>query len=152
MKNIIPAFVIFTTFIIACQGNSTKTNTPDSNVAKQEAGIKQCFQYISKKDTASLSLTTNKDKVTGVLTYRIFEKDKNNGTLSGIVKGDTIVADYTFQSEGTTSTREVVWLRKNDQLLEATGDIDEVNGKTKFKNLSALSFGKSIVFNKTACK
>lgn len=152
MKNIIPILAIFASFTIACEGNRTKTATSNSNVAEKEMGAKQCFQYINKKDTASLNLDTNKDQVTGMLSYHLFEKDKNNGTIAGIVKGDTIIADYTFQSEGTTSTRQVVWLKKDDQLLEGIGDIEEVNGKTKFKNLSKLSFGGSIIFNKTTCK
>ena len=152
MKNIIPGFAILLSTLAACQGTSTKTTSSDAEAGKSQLSAKQCFQHIAQKDSAFLSLDTKNNQVTGHLSYRLYEKDKNNGTVSGIVKGDTIIADYTFQSEGMTSTREVVWLKKNGQLLEATGDIEEVNGKTKFKNLSKLSFGKSMIFKETNCK
>ena len=152
MKNIITALAIFTSALAACQSNSTKTPSSNAEVTKTEDSPKHCYQYISQKDSAFLSLETKNNQVTGTLSYNLFEKDKNNGAITGIVKGDTIIADYTFQSEGMTSIREVVWLKKNDQLLEATGDIEEINGKAKFKNLSTLSFGKSMIFKKTDCR
>jgi hypothetical protein len=152
MKNIITALAIFTSALAACQSNSTKTPSSNAEATKTEDSLKHCYQYISQKDSAFLSLETKNNQVTGTLSYNLFEKDKNNGAITGIIKGDTIIADYTFQSEGMTSIREVVWLKKNDQLLEATGDIEEVNGKAKFKNLSTLSFGKSMIFKKTDCR
>lgn len=152
MKNIIPGFAILLSTLAACQGTSTKTTSSDAEVGKTQLSMKQCFQHIAQKDSAFLSLDTKNNQVSGQLSYRLYEKDKNNGTVAGVVKGDTIIADYTFQSEGMTSTRQVVWLKKNGQLLEATGDIEEVNGKMKFKNLSKLSFGKSMIFEETTCK
>ena len=152
MKNIIPGFAILLSMLAACQDNGTKTTSSDAEVGKTKDSVKHCYQYVSQKDSAFLSLDRKNNQVSGHLSYSLFEKDKNNGTVAGIVKGDTIIADYTFQSEGMTSTREVVWLKKNGQLLEATGDIEEVNGKTKFKNLSRLSFGKSMIFKETTCK
>ncbi|GGE50873.1 hypothetical protein EV200_10292 [Pedobacter psychrotolerans] len=151
MRNIIPILAIFTSAMMACQSNNTKTTSTDSKVAETDTNLKQCFQYINKKDTASLNLVTNKGTVNGVLSYNLFEKDKNNGSVAGIVKGDTIIADYTFQSEGTTSTRQVVWLKKNDQLIEGFGDVEEVKGKMKFKNTSSLRFDQSIVFKRFIC-
>jgi len=152
MRNVIPLLAIFAFTMVACQGNSSKSTATDAKVAETDTNSKQCFQYIDKKDTASLSLEINNDKVTGVLNYNLFEKDKNNGTITGIVKGDTIIADYTFQSEGTTSTREVVWLKKNNELVEGFGDIEEVKGKMKFKNTSNLHFDQSMVFKSIVCK
>jgi hypothetical protein len=40
--------------------------------------------------------------VVGNLCYRFFEKDKNDGTVIGKLQGDTLIADYTFMSEGVT--------------------------------------------------
>ncbi len=152
MRNIIPILAIFTSTMVACQGNSTKSTATDAKVAETDTNSNQCFKYINKKDTASLSLVIKDDKVNGTLSYNLFEKDKNNGTITGIVKGDTIIADYTFQSEGTTSTREVVWLKKNDDLVEGFGDTEEVKGKMKFKNTSNLRFDQSMVFKPIVCK
>lgn len=152
MRNIIPILAIFASTMLACQGNSTKTTVTDAKVAETDTTSNQCFQYINKKDTASLSLEINNGKVNGALSYKLFEKDKNDGTITGIVNGDTIIADYTFQSEGTISTREVVWLKKNDQLVEGFGEGEESNGKMKFKNLANLRFDQAMVFKPVICK
>ncbi|MCX2583447.1 hypothetical protein [Pedobacter sp. MR22-3] len=152
MRNIIPLLAIFASTMLACQSNSTKSVSTDIKATHTDTASKQCFQYVDKKDTASLSLEINNGKVNGVLSYKLFEKDKNDGTITGIVKGDTIIADYTFQSEGTTSTREVVWLKKNDQLVEGFGEGEESNGKMKFKNLANLRFDQAMVFKPVICK
>ena len=68
------------------------------------------------------------------------------------MRGDTLVADYTFNSEGIESVRQVAFLKKGDQLLEGYGDVEQKDNKTVFKNISTLSFGQSTIFNKTDCK
>jgi len=154
MKKLIPTLSIAVCLMAACQSKNTNSDAGDSTSAnsKEIDQSKQCYQSIKNRDTANLSLNMEDEKVTGSLSYNLFEKDKNNGVISGIVKGDTIIADYTFQSEGTTSTRQVVWLKQNNQLVEGFGDVEEVDGKTQFKDLGKLGFGKSLVFNKIDCK
>jgi len=86
------------------------------------------------------------------LSYSLFEKDSNKGTISGEVKGDTILAEYNFDSEGMRSTREVVFLKRDRKLYEGFGEVEEKNGKTVFKDRSKLKFGDAIVFSLTDCK
>ena len=111
-----------------------------------------CYTYIKGKDTAELTLITTGIVSTGELAYKWFEKDKNMGTVEGEMRGDTLVATYTFNSEGQQSTRQVAFLRKGNQFLEGFGDVEEKNGKTQFKDLSKLDFNKGITFEKIACK
>lgn len=68
------------------------------------------------------------------------------------MKGDTLIVDYTFDSEGSESVREVVFLKRNNQLIEGFGDVEEKDGKTVFKDKSKLIFGNSIVFKKVDCQ
>ncbi|MNL01805.1 hypothetical protein D3C87_1222900 [compost metagenome] len=83
----------------------------------------------------------------------MFEKDNNKGKITGELKGDTIIAEYIFDSEGMRSVREVVFVQKDDgKIYEGTGDVIEKNGKMVFKDRSALKFGEAIVFTKTDCK
>ncbi|UKT62532.1 hypothetical protein [Pedobacter mucosus] len=152
MKISFPVLVIALAFLTSCQSNSSKNETADLAKTDTVTNIKECFLYINKMDTATLSLNAADKHITGTLSYNLFEKDKNNGVISGIVKGDTIIADYAFQSEGQNTIRQVVWLRKGDQLIEGFGDIAEVNGKTIFKKISDLKFEQSMVFEKTECK
>jgi len=157
MKNIIPILGAAALFMASCQGGTAKKTHAkiDSTIvtnAKAITDSTQCYQYIKNRDTATLTLKTIDNKLTGTLGYNLYEKDKNAGTIAGVVKGDTIIANYTFQSEGKTSIREVAFLKKGDQLAEGFGDVHEVKGETKFKDLSKLKFDGSMTFDKIDCK
>ncbi|WP_293786089.1 hypothetical protein [uncultured Pedobacter sp.] len=157
MKNIIPILGAAALLMSSCQGGTAKKTQAkiDSTIVANAAVTTdsvQCYQYIKNRDTATLSLKTADQKFTGTLGYNLYEKDKNAGTIAGVIKGDTIIANYTFQSEGKTSVREVAFLKKGDQLAEGFGDVQEVNGQTKFKDLSKLKFDGSMTFEKIDCK
>ena len=157
MKNIIPILGAAALLLASCQGGTAKKtqakidSTIVTNATVSPDSIR-CYQYIKNRDTATLSLKTADNKVTGTLGYNLYEKDKNAGTIAGIVKGDTIIANYTFQSEGKTSIREVAFLKKGDQLAEGFGDVQEVKGETKFKDLSKLKFDGLMTFDNIDCK
>jgi len=158
MKKLILAGVIITSIIAACQSDSKKYTTVDSSImSKQQEGYKtpdECFIFDDNKGSSGKLLIygTGVNRVLGELSYSLNGKDKNSGAFYGNMKGDTIIVDYKFQSEGVYSHREVAWLRKGDQLLEGYGDVKDVNGNIKFKDVKKLTFGKSIIFNKTSCK
>lgn len=140
--------------LAACNSNSTQTSNT-ANTTPSDSSIQNtqqsCFQYIKDKDTARITMMSSGVITTGELSYNLYEKDKNNGVFEGELHGDTLIAEYTFNSEGRESIRQVGFLKKGDQLIEGYGDQEEKNGKMMFKNTSKLSFSNSIVFNKTAC-
>lgn len=111
-----------------------------------------CYQGIIKKDTVNLTLRFEENQhVKGDLSYLFFEKDKNKGTISGQMIGDTLKANYTFMSEGKESTREVVFLRKGKIMIEAYGDVEEIEKKTVFKEPKKLYFDSAIVLTEIEC-
>lgn len=83
--------------------------------------------------------------MTGHLTYDFYEKDKNEGTIAGELNKDTLIADYTFRSEGTTSIREVAFLITDAGLTEGYGELVAAGDKMVFKNRHALSFSNTIL-------
>lgn len=113
--------------------------------------VNECYQYVSGKDTITARITIDDEKVNGDLAYKFFEKDKSSGPISGIAKGDTLIVEYSFASEGTQSVREVVWLRKNNTLTEGYGDIQDNNGKVTFRDKSALNFTGNLILQKMPC-
>lgn len=130
--------------------NATDTTLlPTTTIAAKQT---DCYQFTQKRDTVSLTLHQDGAAVTGDLNYRFYEKDKSKGTLSGEMKGDTILGEYTFDSEGMRSVREIVFLKKDGKLYEGYGDVEEKGGKVTFKNRSALKFGEGVVLSKTDCK
>ena len=140
--------------IAACQNKSPEqkidsmTNQPDTNITASKA----CYSYINGKDTVSLSYTTAGNAVAGKLNFNYFGKDRNTGTINGMIKGDTILADYTFNSEGKSSIRQVAFLKKDDKLLEGYGDTEEKDGKIAFKNVAGLKYIDALSLKAIPCK
>lgn len=153
-KFIFPIFIIVLSFA-ACQSESSNEEDTDkvavdTNIVK--VGETFCYAYIKDRDTAKLSFMSTNGITTGELSYNLYEKDSNKGIIEGEMKGDTLLAEYTFNSEGKQSVRQVAFLKKGNQLVEGFGDVEEKNGKMIFKNTSTLVFGNSIVFEKVDCQ
>ena len=113
---------------------------------------KECYQFTKNKDTVTLSFTRTNNDATGDLIYNWFEKDDSNGIFKGTFKGDTLVADYTFNAEGMSSVREVIFLKKGDVFLPGYGDMEEKNNKSVFRNPKKLQYDANVVLAKTDCK
>lgn len=139
----------------SCQSENNQKKSPNnssSNTEDVKISETYCYAFIKNNDTARLNYISTNGIATGELSYNLYQKDKNNGILEGEIKGDTLIADYIFESEGSESVREVVFLMKNNELIEGFGEVEEKDGKTIFKNRSKLIFGNSIVFKKVDCQ
>ncbi len=110
-----------------------------------------CFAYTSNGDFTLLSLTIKGKSATGKLTYSLHEKDKNEGTIQGRFYGDTLLADYSFTSEGSRSIRQVIFLRKGNVFQEGYGSMKEENGKFLFTHISEVSFTGNVVLLPVDC-
>jgi hypothetical protein len=135
----------------ASVGRDTSVDSSNPASSGFANGTKQCYSNFSNRDTVVLSFTRRDTAVSGELIYQFFQKDRNSGIINGKIKGDTIIADYKFSSEGTTSVRQVVFLKLGDVLVEGFGDVEENNGRMVFRDISTLVFDSSIVFRLTDC-
>ncbi|WP_221390733.1 lipocalin family protein [Dyadobacter sp. NIV53] len=127
----------------------TKTISAEKLISKFQTYA--CYAYMGKKDTAFMHINIADSIVTGNLKYAIFEKDSNDGTLQGKLKNDTLLANYTFVSEGVESVREVVFLKKGDDWLEGFGEVEEKAGSVIFKDKTKLKFRNGMLFKMTEC-
>lgn len=107
-------------------------NVPDT--------VKRCYQYTQNRDTIYLQVLQTGKGITGTMQYHLYEKDRNDGVINGTAVGDTLVVDYTFQSEGTVSTREVVLVKKGSGYMIGTGKMKEQSGKMVFEDRAKLKF------------
>ena len=153
-------FLLPVLFLMACNSNNDNDAAPvmssdTSKVVTEIEPISQkaegCYYSLLKKDTAKLHLSVNGTEVTGSLDYIRFEKDNNKGSIHGKVIDSLIVADYTFQSEGMTSVRQVVFKIKGDKLIEGFGDIEMKGDTARFKNVFSLKFLNAQPFKKMEC-
>lgn len=127
------------------------TPTVQEEMVANESQI-VCYQGIIKNDTINLRLQVEANQnVKGELAYLFSEKDKNNGTIVGQMVGDTLKAAYTFMSEGKTSVRDVVFLRKGKIMIEAYGDVEEIENKMVFKEPKKLYFDSATVLSEVDC-
>jgi len=151
MKKVIVALV-FVSFFISCKKEKDASPVVVKEVVSEATS--ECYSSIKSKDTVSMDLKIDKDStVVGNLCYRFFEKDKNDGTVIGKLQGDTLIADYTFMSEGVSSLRQVVFVKKGNTYVEGFGEIiTDSNGKVTYKDLQTLKFGDGVVLAKVDCE
>lgn len=158
MKKIIVSGLVLMSVLVSCKKEEEKQveTIPDASekIVVEEQVSDECYSGSIKKDTILMNLTIKGNEVTnGKLSYKFYEKDKSEGTLVGELKGDTLIADYTFMSEGVSSVREVAFLKKGDSYIEGFGDVvDDNKGKVTFKDKKQLKFDGNVVLLKVDCK
>jgi hypothetical protein len=112
-----------------------------------------CYLYATERDTVFLKLNPSVNgKVTGELNYLFFQRDSNVGHIEGEIRGDTLLADYTFLSEGLTSVREVAFLLGENQVMEGYGDAEEKDGRMVFRHSDSLDFSNGLVLPQVPCR
>lgn len=140
-------------------GTETSDNTGVHASADPVVGFAQsnpfvlpgCYEMTHKGDTATLQLDVQDSVVTGRLAYRWNQKDHNTGTIRGVLRDSLILADYTFESEGLTSVRELILKIEDTVLVQAFGDLQTKGNKIVFANPTAVQYMVDNPFVKVAC-
>lgn len=131
-------------FLFSCGGNESdapdvdKTDTTADATQVDEPKVEMtetCYEWIVKKDTISLKVVQTGNMVTGELHYKWFEKDSNHGDIKGEMKGDTLIVDYTFMSEGMESVRKEFFLKKDGGLVIGQPDYEHQQEPFKAKDV-----------------
>ncbi|PXY45930.1 hypothetical protein [Flavobacterium hydrophilum] len=153
----VSAILIVMVSVLSCKKETTLPPPQITPSAPKEAEIvepagDQCYTWNAQGSVVKMSFNVNShQEVNGKLSYNIAGKDKNEGTLIGNMKGDTLIADYTFASEGTTSVREVAFLQKDGTFIEGYGPSTEANGKVSFTDKKTLKFDAKNTLLKVDC-
>ena len=159
MKKILIPFVIIAT-LFSC---NKKT---EQNILKQDstgvfsdeetsadsalATTTACYMEATGKDTLFAQIDDNLGTISGVLHYKNFQKDSSSGDIIGFSSGDTIKVDYTFQSEGITSIREIWFLKKDGKLWEGIGAYDATG--ERYADAKKIKFEEGHVLSTANCK
>ncbi|MEO7976599.1 hypothetical protein [Flavobacterium sp.] len=158
MRKIILLSALALTVFVSCKKETAVTpaiqeipKAPKSAAQPDPSG-NQCYASTANNSTIWMSFNVNSNQeVNGKLSYSLYGKDKNEGTLIGNVYGDTLIADYTFDSEGVSSVRQVAFLQKDGTYIEGYGDVVEANGKVSFKDKKTLKFDIKNTLTKIDC-
>ncbi|MEO5645755.1 MAG: hypothetical protein ABIQ40_13655 [Bacteroidia bacterium] len=143
------ALLLSAIFILSCNNSQPDSETTETATA---GTTPVCYRYINNKDTVILKINSENGSVSGTLMYNFFEKDKNTGTFKGEMKGNLLIAQYTFMSEGMESVRAVAFKKSGENFIEGYGESEEKNGKDVFKNTDSLNFSNSILLIPYACE
>ncbi len=129
-----------------------KTESVVSNpVATFDSLYSGCYSQIIKKDTSLLQLEQKANTVNGTLSYNIYGKDRNDGTLQADVSVDIITGWYLFKSEGIISVRQLSWKINGDELWPAIGEVIQKNDTILFAQPRKLLYDSTRPFKKVAC-
>lgn len=159
MKKILFASA-FVCLLFSCEkkNNQEAILQPDfdsSSVVKESDTLAQkpitthCFTGTSGKDSLFLSYEDNLGTIIGKLSYKNVEKDNSKGEIAGLMDGDTLKVTYTFDGEGTTSDREIWFLRKNQNLIEGIGKYDAEG--VHYSDTKNIKFDESYVLKPSDC-
>ena len=152
MRKIFFATILIGVFF-SCKKEAETTIVTDGEKVIEMPLSETCYIGVFNKDTVSIHLNLKENQVVaGNLSYNLFEKDKSQGTLFGTFKGDTLIADYTFNSEGVSSVRQVAFLKKDTILMEGFGEVVDADGKMIFKDIRKLEFDAKRVLSKVNCE
>ena len=110
-----------------------------------------CYSQIVARDTSFLQLENKDSSINGALTYNIFQKDRNDGTLQAEVSADILKGWYLFKAEGIISVREVAWKIKDNELWPGSGEVIQKNDTMFFSAPDKLQYDSIHPFKKVAC-
>lgn len=155
MKKSIIISLIFLTIMACKNDNSMKTPTrvleEDNSIEHNQKEVLNigCYEYDNIGNTIKMEITEVSEYVKGNLSISYTEKDDSQGAFVGKLNGNKLIGTYTFNSEGTESSRDIAFLVKNNQLIEGYGDLME-NG-TKFKDTSSIKYISMMPLDKVFC-
>lgn len=136
--------------LIGCKKETPATTPAKATEEKKPVLLKkECYSYDAKGSKIELRIEYKGSDVTGTLTYALSEKDSNKGTFVGKLENNILLLDYTFQSEGTESTRQVAFQVINNTLLEGYGEMT-LDG-THFKDVAQIKFTSTMPLKKIEC-
>jgi len=149
-------FLKFTVLILLCSSckdqNEQKDVNPKISESNEVSKSIECYSYTKNQDTIYLSITNLDDSIVeGNLTYKLYEKDKNQGRFSGKWTGDSLFADYEFESEGAISTREIFFFKTDSGLVEGYGPVKDTLNKIVFQEHSTLILNENIRLEHVDC-
>lgn len=103
-------------------------------------------------DSAYLNINVKDTTINGVLEYNWNLRNDDTGTVVGVYRDSLLYVNYSFESEGITSVKEVIFKYRQGQLFQAFGELDQRNDTVIFRDRGLLQFDLQHPFIKSQCK
>jgi hypothetical protein len=156
-KSILYAILLLTSASFGCNQNNSQNTKEAIKKPKETVISKACYSAIDEDDIASLTYETlSNGKIKGNMVINYKDKGKNDGTIEGKFRGDTLFVDYTFKigtENPTVYKNPLALLKKDSTLVLGVGQIETYLGKSDFVKGKEIRFDRSrFIFSPTACK
>ena len=132
----------------------TKNKSPVVNEDNTvSASISGCYVAKLGQDIYTLDIESeNGGNVSGMLAYNNYQKDSSSGSFQGIFTEGKLLGDYSFDSEGMHSDRQVIFKQEGDNFIQGFGPTITKDGKESFANLNEITYDpKSTFVKNSAC-
>jgi hypothetical protein len=137
--------VVTASVFIYYQRPKSGSLSDNSSVVREEPIIGTYIGRLANDVYILTILFQQGESFTGTLDIKNFEKDSSTGTLKGTYKNGILLADYTFQSEGTESVGWVAFKKVTNGFIRGFGNVDPET-KTQSINSNQLTFDSSPVY------
>ena len=125
---------------------ATLINSAVASLIKPVPTISGCYIGKLAKDIYYLNILSQSDNaVTATIFYNTFEKDDSTGDFAGSYTNGLLDGLYTFNSEGSTSERELIFKGGKNGFTAGYATPDPNNGTYFFRPLS-ISWEKQFAF------
>lgn len=119
----------------SCGNKEKKTSSAtDNNIGEI------CFEQKEGDDIVFVTLLISGDSIHGTMVKDRFETDNHTGNLIGTFNDGMINAEYSFNSEDIHYINQMQFKLSGDTLYQASGEMEEQNGKFIFKDPSQLKY------------
>jgi hypothetical protein len=103
----------------------------------------QRYIAVYERDTALLSFARKGSIIEGKLRFSYANGNIEDGTIKGMVKGDTLLADYNFKSHnGRWYRNPVAFLQTGNKLKLGVGQFEITWGRTHFSKSVPIDYDK----------
>lgn len=151
---------IYTTILLFALAscNNTQNEVANNDTEKAETTTvttvatptERCYLFAQNKDTTTVNLTIDGNKVSGKMHWNPWQKDGAIGNLNGTKNNDTIAVMFDYIIEGSNQKEEKYFILKEDKLLELQAALDFKNDVMVVKNKADLKVKTTL--NNVNCK
>jgi len=137
MKNLIPfCCVIVIGLFQSCKTGNSSTTQKDTVFTTSN------YMAIDGKDTALMNLEISNEIVKGKLILKLYNKEDNDGFVSGAFKNDTLFVDYSFRvgNKKIVYKNPLAFLKKDGLLTLGVGKMENMFGRTYFRKDIPIDF------------
>lgn len=122
-------------------------NAAKGSLIKNTPKITGCYVGKLAGDVYTLDISSQADNaLTARIDFNFAQKDRSVGTFSGSYTNGILDGRYEFESEGTTSSRELIFKGDASGFVEGYAALDPINGEAFARPLN-VTWEKQFIFS-----